>query len=588
MKKRIVTILSLLLAFVLCFALIACGGDNDTTNKDPGKIPSDIVDTDKDNTDDGDNDGNKDPDEGDSIKLSEALNAVNKVLTADGFTGTATYTLSSKNKKTITESAKLDKRGAKVKAVYNGKEYIVDVATGYLYTDTENGYVFNQVIYAGNIDCLQSIIAELAENADGDDKKDVDISVVIDEQNNTVTYTADMAEKYNKYLEPLYSAYAEKKTVGAMLDDYCDLLYGKTFDEINEKVWETIEDKNFTIGDLFTQFKKNTGVSVEDLLILANINVPAATMKAIKARTLAEVMVGAYNYMIQIKDKLPTKADLEDATGALKNLGMDLLNAMLFDKVDTTDIDAKLAEAKKFMTMLKFINVKTLIDTNLASIEKAADLYTAIKNGIKFKTATITVTIKLDDDKNIVSATVEGLISHDYTGEADKGIFADNDYRAKAELVIDEYKTSVEAFDIKFNPAYSYKMHVAKYVYTVTDNDVSVYYETAGKEVKVTSFVLKTETPAGVVTEIKNVADGAFKFDKQTSSFVFSAQLVKSALKDAPADTKLQAVVFFDDDENGYAITLVYLNGDREVFFNYVSDYVMDLVKPYISNSKQK
>lgn len=591
MKKKFITILSLLLAFVLCFALVACGGDTDSSSGD--KDPIGAVDPDKKPSDDDETDPDKKPSDDDesevkplpgvpvSIKYSDVLGAVNSVMTAEGFTGTASYKASSKNRETVADSFALDKRGSKVKAVADDKEYIVDISTGYFYSKTEGGYVFEQKIYAGNVECLQSIIAGVTN------VNDENVTVMYDEKTNTVAYSVDVAGKVNTYLEPLYSAYSKNKTLGELLNDYCKMLFNKSFDEVFDAVWKVIPDPDYTVGKAFSIIKDKTDIDVEQVLKLSGIEISEETMAAVKSRTLGEAVLGAYNY---IKDNSITfpQEDTEVDPADMTNFGKGLLNAILFDKIDMTNAKAELEVIKASMAALKYSKVKLLINSLLALSEKTADLRTAIVNGVTLNKATYTLIVKLDDDKKIKCVTVEGFIQHSYTGKATEGIFADNDYHAQLEFNIDEYKKSPAEFDIKFNPAYNYKMPVAKYVYAVTDKDISVYYETAGKEVKVTSFTLRKETPDGVSEQVKDAASGAFKFDKQTSSFVFDAALLKSVLKDAPANTKLTAIVYFDDDEVGYAVTLVYLNNDPEAFYGNVLDSVVDFAKTVAAKHAEK
>ena len=157
MKKRLVTILSLVLAFVLCFSLVACGGDKGGNSGNKGDGPE-----------------NTDPPQTDntiSISVNDALDAVNGVLNAKGFTGTASYTLSTKNTEALTDNVTLDKRGSKLKIASKNNETIIDFQTGYVYYKYGDYYAYDHEFYANAFGYAQYLLASLEQD---DDAKNID------------------------------------------------------------------------------------------------------------------------------------------------------------------------------------------------------------------------------------------------------------------------------------------------------------------------------------------------------------------------------------------------------------------------------
>lgn len=573
MKKKLITILSLVLAFVLCFTLVACGGDE--SSKKPGK-PSG-----------GGKPEGEDPPASEStvsITLNQALDVIDNVLSVHGFTGEASYTLSTKNTEALTESAMLDKRGNKLKITVGTDEHIVDMATGYVYRSGENGYTYDQAINANVVGYIQYVISNLDETV-GENN----VSAVYDEKAKTLTFAVDKSESVNKYLAPIQKAYKNNKKIGALLDDYCKLLFGKNFDSMYKSFEKYVGNSKNTVGTLLDALKAQ-GLDVEAILEMTGYGLPADQMNHIKARPLNQVVAGAFNYLMNnIGGLMPTAEEDEDDIdyeyGGMQSFGLGLLNAMLFEEVTEKDVKTAMDGIGGLLTFVKTFDVKNAVDLALAKNDKTAEMYTVIKNGVQLDAASVTVTITVDEDKKVKGVKVDCFAAHTYNGKFEGGmLLSDNDYRATAELVIDEYKTSTEDFVITLDPACDYKMPVVALLYEVTDKSVSVYYETAGKTVTVGSYILEVETPEGKTEQITNAAADAFKFDAATSSFVFDGALVKSALGDAAFGTSLNAIVFFDEDDSGYAVTLTYVNADLQGLKDYARESLLALLQDYIGD----
>ncbi|MDE5592394.1 MAG: hypothetical protein K2I75_00405 [Clostridiales bacterium] len=575
MKKRLLTLLSLVMAFVLCFSLAACGGDKGGNN--------------------GSEQGKQDPPQADntvSISVNDAIDAVNDVLNAQGFTGTASYTLSTKNTKALTDNVTLDKRGNKLKIASKNNETIIDFQTGYVYYKYGDHYAYDHEFYANAFDYAQYLLASL-EREDGAKK----INAVYDEEAKTVTFTVEKADSVNKYLTPLQSAYKYDKTLGALLDDYCQLLFGKSFDATYNVIMDYVKDPENTVGTLLDALKEK-GLDVEAILETFEFEVDEAIMAAVKARKLNELVAGAFKFiMTNMGDMIPLELNdvgendavdqpaFEEGEG-MASLGMGLLQAMLFDEVSEQEITVAMKGMDDGIALVKnTFKVQTVIDMALKNNAKAVDLYTVIKDGVVLKNATTTFTLTVDDNKAIKGVKFDNYLAHNYKGEAAEGsILADNDYRATVEIKIDEYTTPTEDFAITCDPEEGYRASIISLLYEVTDKNVSLYFEAGGKTVNVTvAQGLSLETLDGEVSILENVPEGAFKFDAATSSFVFDGAVVKSALENADFGTTLFALVYFDGDVTDlYAIGLAYVNDDWQAIGDYLYQNVMDSVLDFI------
>ncbi|MDE6029870.1 MAG: hypothetical protein K2F90_06100 [Clostridiales bacterium] len=590
MKKRLVTVLSLVLAFVLCFSLVACGGEDNGGN--------------------GGESGKKDPVQSDktiTVSLSDALDAVNGVITARGFTGTASYTVSTKNTEALTADVAIDKRGSKLKFTSADNECIVDLATGYAYYKYGDYYAYDNEFYANAYGYVQYLVAAL--NGQAPDKE---FTVAYDEKTNELQFTENAADDVNKYIEPIQNAYKKNKTIGSLLNEYCNMLFGKSFDDMYGTVEEFVKNPENTVDSVLGLLKEK-GMDVEAILADLGVELDEQMVASAKARPLNKLVAGAYKFIMQsLGDMIPAEldeaegegngageADLPDqgAGDGMAALGMGLLNAMLFDEVTDADIAEGMKGIAGLMGLAKDFQVKVLVDMALADNAQAADLYTVIKSGVKLTEATTTLTLTFGDDEKVTGIKLDNLVAHNYKGNAAEGSYlADNDYRATVQIVIDEYKTATEDFVIACDPAESYVTSIAALTYYV-DGDVSVYFETGGKTVNVASFYLKKETPDGMVQQIFPESDGAFKFDQATSSFVFDKELVNSAFGDAavsnlinagisPFGTTLTAFVFFDgDDDNAYGITLVYVNDDWNAIAAYARDAATEFILGFVGGA---
>lgn len=567
MKKRLTMILSLVMAFVLCFSLAACGNDENSKQLAYNTV---------------------------SISLDKAIDAANSVINAKGFTGSASVTLSTKNSAALTQTASVDKRGSKIKIISDNNETIVDLQTGYAYYKYDDYYAYDNEFFANAYGYTQYLLASLKQQMP--ERK---FDVRYDVKAKTIIFTEENASTVNKYIEPLISAYKNGKPIGSLLNEYCQLLFGKSFDAMYNVFDAYVSDPKNTVGTLL-DLLKGKGLDVEAILEMFDISLPDEQMAAVKARPLNNVIAGAVNLLYEkFKAFLPfaeydgdDQTDISDdqteTVGGMTSLGDELLKAMLFDDVSDADVAKGMQALSLAVMFVKEFPVQTVIDFALDGRAEAADLYTAIQKGVKLKNLTTTLTLTIEDDYTIRGVKLDQLISHTYKGVAAEGsLLADNNYRATAELVIDKYTTPTADFVINVNPACNYKTSVVSLLYNVDGKDVEVYYEVGGNAVNMTNFHLELETPDGQRTPIENLPAPAqsFIFDSSASAFVFNGVLVKSALEDVPFGTKLCAVVVFDDDKDGYEIMLQYVNDDWEQIYDYAYNSAMDMIMGFVGGA---
>ncbi len=291
MKKKLTAIISLLIAVVMSFALIAC-----------------------DNDDNGDN-GNSAP-----PVLSSALA---KLKSADGYKGGIKFLASTeKHKNAVDFEGAIEKRGSKFKATAGegetAKSYIVDMATGYMYTQGVDGYYFNQFTPAGTFDYAQYMLGVLLENADG---KTLDDLFEYDGDTRTATYAYDGAVQANAYLAPIISAYKNNSNAVTLINNYLKLASPDptrpyTLDGVLDMAVTFVASQpDATLGAMI-QAASAYGIDVYGLLeksgVLAKfgITLDAATKQKIEARKVAEFVTALNEVAAEIKDNPPSVQDV--------------------------------------------------------------------------------------------------------------------------------------------------------------------------------------------------------------------------------------------------------------------------------------
>lgn len=489
MKKKLTAIISLLIAVVMSFALIACdNGDNgDSGNSAPPVLSS----------------------------------AIAKLKSADGYKGGIKFLASTeKHKNAVDFEGAIEKRGSKFKATAGegetAEQYIFDLKTGYLYSDTQNGYYFETLLPAGTIDYAQFMIGKMLENADG---KTLDDLFEYDGDTRTATYAYDGAAQANAYLAPIISAYKNNSNAVTLINNYLKLASPDPTRPYNldgvldMAVTFVASQPEVTLGAMI-QAASAYGIDVYGLLeksgVLAKfgITLDAATKQKIEARKVAEFVTALNEVAAEIKDNPPSVQDVPA-----------LFDRLFIDEVTVTDLRASLNSIKNMIVaVLTLQEVKPLVDKYLGGMTPAylRELYAVITNGVEIDKLDLTVSVKFDGNNDIVGVAASGNFAHDYQGDATGYyVLSDNNYKFDVKLDISEYLTAPSAFDMTFaeNAGSANITSVISLVYGNYGNEVSVYFETGGKEIVPT---ISAETPY-------------MSYDAQTTSFKFDMRAVKEA-----------------------------------------------------------
>lgn len=489
MKKKLTAIISLLIAVVMSFALIAC-----------------------DNGDNGDN-GNSAP--------PVLSSAIAKLKSADGYKGGIKFLASTeKHKNAVDFEGAIEKRGSKFKATAGegnaAEQYIFDLKTGYLYSDTQNGYYFETLLPAGTIDYAQFMIGKMLENAN---VESIDDLFEYDATTHTSTFSCDGVQTANAFLAPIISAYKNNSNAVTLINNYLKLASPDptrpyTLDgELDMAVTFVASQPEVTLGAMI-QAASAYGIDVYGLLeksgVLAKfgITLDAATKQKIEARKVAEFVTALNEVAAEIKNNPQLAQDIPA-----------ILDRLFVRDVTVTDLRASLNSIKNMIVaVLTLQEVKPLVDKYLGGMTPAylRELYAVIVNGVEIEKFDLTVSVKFDDKYNITGIAASGNFAHDYQGDATGYyVLSDNNYKFDVKLDISEYLTAPSTFDMTFaeNAGAANITSVISLVYGNYGNEVSVYFETGGKEIVPT---ISAETPY-------------MSYDAQTTSFKFDMRAVKEA-----------------------------------------------------------
>lgn len=489
MKKKLTAIISLLIAVVMSFALIAC-----------------------DNGDNGDN-GNSAP--------PVLSSAIAKLKSADGYKGGIKFLASTeKHKNAVDFEGAIEKRGSKFKATAGEgnatEQYIFDLKTGYLYSDTQNGYYFETLLPAGTIDYAQFMIGKMLENAN---VESIDDLFEYDGDTRTATYAFDGAAQANAYLAPIISAYKNNSNAVTLINNYLKLASPDptrpyTLDGVLDMAVTFVASQpEVTLGAMI-QAASAYGIDVYGLLeksgVLAKfgITLDAATKQKIEARRVAEFVTALNEVATEIKNNPQLAQDIPA-----------ILDRLFVRDVTVTDLRASLNSLKNLIVaFLTIQEVKPLVDKYLGGMTPAylRELYAVIVNGVEIEKFDLTVSVKFDGNNDIVGVAASGNFAHDYQGDATGYyVLSDNNYKFDVKLDISEYLTAPSTFDMTFaeNAGAANITSVISLVYGNYGDEVSVYFETGGKEIVPT---ISAETPY-------------MSYDAQTTSFKFDMRAVKEA-----------------------------------------------------------
>lgn len=336
MKKKLIALLSLVMAIIMSFTLVACNDNNPGGNNPGGDNPG--------GNNPGGDIGDKEPTKAEMT--DKAAKAVAEFIGTDGVKITVDVKLTSKSgADDVVMSFPAERSGNILKAVLpapknddNGEgggdvtpaaegdgetapetlTYIVNLDTGYTYVTTEEDGKLTVVDYntslpAGLYGYIEYMADVLTPEGEADYSAVID-KVAYDKDTATVTLSYEGAEKINDLTEPLMTAYKNKDTLTNLIEDYLDLLSGGTLGLKEKGVGKTsiydfvtgfvtgLQDQ--TVGFVLDAFKEEPfNIDIEKILQENGIDVDALlqqfgfdtlTWNDVKARKLNDVIVGAY------------------------------------------------------------------------------------------------------------------------------------------------------------------------------------------------------------------------------------------------------------------------------------------------------
>lgn len=423
MKKKLISVISLLIAFVMCFSLTACGRDNN---------------------DGGDND------------TPDLYAAITKAIYADGLKGDMAATYKSDNDE-WSGNYSAEKRYQIMRLTSseeNGEAYVVNISTGALYAE------FN-----GECDPIyqlpETLYSRIAPILTGDINEERAAEIIkkfsYNGKDGTATAIFDETEIANALLKPLQTSYKQNLTVKTLIDNYLKMFSPdqnnpRTLESVLDNVGEYILlNSDMEAGEVFA-LAEAQGVDVYKLIeTYMGIKLTPEMKSAMAKRTLGEMVVGMNGVLPSIMSAIMNGEDL-DMNTVIKSV----FNAVFFDEVD---VDDNLGDSVKNVKIaivgaLTFMRTRDIVDDVLGAADaphEAHALYEFLHYNIKFEKLRFEIVLSFDDNDDISSITVKADIKHSYKGnEATSEVLKDNNYTLNAKFDITEYLTEPTAFEYDF------------------------------------------------------------------------------------------------------------------------------------------
>lgn len=572
MKKKIISVLSLIVALVMSFSLVGCNDYEAPTGSNTVKVPAQSV-----------------------------TSAINQIETAYGFKGELAVNLTSKATPPENISATVEKRGDKIKFTVDdedgAEEYIFDARSGIVYESEGAGAVISQLCPANYVEYIEYLSEQLVSLPEADGELEYDAN------KKGVVFSYDGADTVNEYAKPLLDAYKFNKTVKSLIDSYlgkftedvvsvdlillmADSYADKTVDEILDLLPEIAPQSAEAVAALRQK--------IEDYFI------DDALIEAVYSRKLGEMVTALTIYIKEnsgdeedtpVSSESQKPADIEGGeTGdgdtdvpeeeitegaGMTEFVMGAINAMLFEEVDPATVEATLNGLFVVVNTALLLPVKPLIDKYVPDV--SPDLYTFISKNVKVEklNAEVVLGLKLDND----TATFTGVkgkfeFSHNYRGDVTglTTVLADNNYKAEFALDITEiYTSAVDDFTISFAPTADVVKLVAANAFGTYTSDYTVKTELLGRAVTaVTVNGVATGTNGGTLTEVSVPA--GVRFDIPSTSLVISAEYINSVFAEIGDDAAIAVSLTVDytdpslaDDE--ITISVTRLTDDARTYF---------------------
>lgn len=419
MKKRLVSVISLLIAFVMCFSLTACGRDNN---------------------DGGDND------------TPDLYEAITKAIYADGLKGDMAATYKSDNDE-WSGNYSAEKRYQIMRLTSseeNGEAYVVNISTGALYAEV-NGecdpiYQLPETLYS-------RIAPILTGDIDEERAAEIIKKFSYNSKDGTATAVFDETERANALLTPILTSYKGRGNVKDLINSYLrmfspDPANPRTLESVLDNVGEYILlNSDMEAGEVFALAEKQ-GIDVYELIeTYMGIKLTPEMKAAMATRTLGEMVVGMNGALPSIMSAMSSGENVD-----MNMIIMSIFNAVFFEEVDVDNLEESVENIKDMIDVALYaLKTRDVVDNVLGrenAPHEAHALYEVIVNNIKFEKLRIEIVLSFDDNDDISSITIKGDIKHSYKGnEATSELLKDNNYSLNAKLDITEYLTEPTAFE---------------------------------------------------------------------------------------------------------------------------------------------
>lgn len=510
MKKKLLAVISLLVALVMCFTLAACGPKSSDNKNNSGNNSSDDP---------------KDEDLKEVEQLfSKLSNAVNSFYSNEGYKITITGNATSE----YTNSEFSESFEREGDWLVNGADDESDpryynIKTGYSYTPVYvnaafAGYVFSSDFALGFTDYFTAAIKNIMQSATVS-AKDTAITIpefvdiAYDEETLTATVKIDVTETVNAFTAPLRTNYASG-SLSDVINDYLSLVApGLTLDTVVDTVKSlAVDNKNTTVGQLADTIGAAVGtdnLSGQLESMLSDYGFEQADITAIMNRTLAEMVMGA---MQAVTQEVPA----EELAGVI-------INAAFFAEVDTTGYETVIEQfATAITTMLKGTDFKNTIDP-------ATDFGAFVSGNVEFTDLSAEFTVTFDAQERITAMTFDLGMAHNASAEnfAEGSFFSDNDYTLNINFAFSDYIEIVE-----FEPEiifYSDPTMMSYFsVIAQSGKDVSAFIELGGIEATDIGEVTVGGYSASGFAEALTPKAGEVVFNKTSRVLTVKSSLIEN------------------------------------------------------------
>ncbi len=491
MKKKLLAVVSLLVAFVMSFCLLACGEkDNGKGGADeqPPKLTSSTIET--------------------AIENIENAKTLNLDLTAS---------VGSDEGETEEVGGNVVISGNKLMYTNEGEVggYLMDLDTGYAYAIAEDGkcHHIDQPLPSGMLSYAEDVLSSELGGANVDFSQ-AEQQFVYDKTYGGYVVSVEMKDYINPLLKFAQDAYKDDMT----LNDIADIVLKKVTEEETitvEALLQYISGDGFTLikdstlAQLLGENANETFDQIFELAKEAGLELTAEQKTAIKNRKVGELAAGVMAVMPDLKEGEP-------------DLGA-IFNALFFEKVTAEQVDAVGAYldtlVDKAMTFLKGTKFRDVI----------AEAPAAIQAMVKTEDFAITelsawLGVKVENN-NFTEIKFAGKVSHNYSGKdyEDTEFVGDNNYTVDVTVAIDATDTVTD-----FAVTYADDVTVLPYTVAVIKGyekgDSVIYFETAGKEIEVSDIqVIYADAATG---KFEAIAEAGVTFDAKTNSFVIPEKTI--------------------------------------------------------------